>query len=302
MPENHFLITILFLCLAVDSEAAETINCNPIWRRVGDNVTIPCSYRPKSDQNGYLDIEWAIRNINESDQMILTQAGGKVYVTPGWQQRISFASENGSKGDASLYFNSLDVNDSGIYNCKVKIDGKIEQKTCNLTVQVQDIQSTSTITPTTAVTQHNETGSSPQLLHFIVPGILGFSILLTLSAKYLQYKIRSSRAPVNTMRQSEDFIPQDYLQCNTAQSPNENIIYSSVWTARQDTVNSTAQAQDQDIIYSKVQKHRAIQNYNEIIPCTPKQNSKASPLSDRVINYDQDIVYAKLKNPNMASV
>ncbi|XP_038634404.1 CXADR-like membrane protein isoform X1 [Scyliorhinus canicula] len=134
-----YFISAIFVRFTADSEAAETINCNPIWRRVGDNVTIPCSYRPKSDQNGYLDIEWAIRNVNESDQTILTQAGGKVYVTPGWQQRISFASENGSKGDASLYFNSLDVNDSGIYNCKVKIDGKIEQKTCNLTVQVQDV-------------------------------------------------------------------------------------------------------------------------------------------------------------------
>ncbi|GCB66394.1 hypothetical protein scyTo_0004964, partial [Scyliorhinus torazame] len=301
------------------SEAAETINCNPIWRRVGDNVTIPCSYPTRSDQNGYLDIEWAIRNANKSDQVILTHAGGKVYVTPGWQQRISFASENVNEGDASLYFNSLDGNDSGIYNCKVKIGGRIEQKTCKLTVQVQDIQSTSTVTPTTTVTQHIETeqlttelnntmlptntpGSSPHLLHFIVPGILGFSVLLTLSAKYLQHKIYSSQAPVNTMQRSEDFIPQDYLQCNAAQTPNENIIYSSVCTARQDTVNSTAQAQDQDIIYSKVRNHRAIQNYNEIIPCTPKQNSKASPLSDRVINYDQDIVYAKLQNPNMASV
>ncbi|XP_043532342.1 uncharacterized protein LOC122540542 [Chiloscyllium plagiosum] len=68
---------------------------------------------------------------------ILTLSGRRVYVTDGWQQRIAFLSSNGTEGDASLHFMALAVNDSGIYDCKVKVEGQIYQTACNLTVQAR---------------------------------------------------------------------------------------------------------------------------------------------------------------------
>ncbi|XP_078055324.1 uncharacterized protein LOC144480039 [Mustelus asterias] len=315
MSVNYFVITVLSLCFTADTEAAKTMNRNPIWRRVGDNVTLPCSYTPRSNQNGYLDIEWAVRNNNDSYKVILTLSGGKVYVTSGWEQRISFASANGSAGDASLYFKSLDVNDSGIYHCKVKIKGKIRQTACNLTVRAQDDQNivTATVTQHTATAQrtmegnitssknaslNTDTPSVDELFFYgsrvgIAFGILGFIILLILSARFLHHKTHSSQTSMNSVQQSEDCEAQGHL---TAQIPDVNIVYSAVQSARPNTVNPTAQAHDQDIVYSKVQTLNAVRNYNGIIPRTPKQNLNAAPLSDTVIHSNPDIVYAKLKS------
>ncbi|XP_041030337.1 uncharacterized protein LOC121269645 isoform X2 [Carcharodon carcharias] len=312
MCENYFLITSFFLCFTADTEAAQTKNCSPIWRQVGETVTLPCKYSPRSDQKSYLDIEWAIRstNSNESDKVILTHAGGKVYVTQGWQQRISFASGNGSEGDATLYFTSLAVNDSGIYNCKVKAEGKIHQSACNLTVR-------ESVTPTIPVTQHKITSQKTTeqyntTLRTLPEGsskvvgiglsIFGFIILLTFSIRCLQPKIHSSRTSANTLRKSEDSLSQGYQRCTTVQVPGEDIVYSAVQTARKDNVNSTAQAQDQNAIYSKVQKLNTVQNCDEIITYAPIQNLNATPQPNISINYNPDVVYAKLKNSNMASV
>ncbi|XP_067910180.1 coxsackievirus and adenovirus receptor homolog isoform X2 [Heterodontus francisci] len=227
MYRNYSLITSFFLCFTADTAAPETKNYSAIWRRAGDKVILPCKYSPRSNQTGYLDIEWWIRSTNnkESYKMILTLSGGKVYPQ---QQRFSFASENGSEGDASLYFESLVVADSGIYECKVKVEGRIHQITWSLTVRdnqnaTQSASATSNIPVSqynttqlpsinsTISSQHTPTGSSLNETAPIVIGVCGFIIFLILLVIYLKLKmkaVRLHRTAVNTTEQLEDFLSQ----------------------------------------------------------------------------------------------
>ncbi|GCC26238.1 hypothetical protein chiPu_0004653 [Chiloscyllium punctatum] len=62
---------------------------------------------------------------------------------------------NGTEGDASLRFMTLAVNDSGIYDCKVKVEGQIYQTVCNLTVQDnQNATEVTSVPSTNQETQH----------------------------------------------------------------------------------------------------------------------------------------------------
>ncbi|XP_051895674.1 coxsackievirus and adenovirus receptor homolog [Pristis pectinata] len=131
-----YLLTIVFFWCFAEDTAAETNKNNLILKQAGDNVTLTCKYQPRSNPNDYLDIEWTVRSkiFNESDKMIITLSGGRVYVY-GLHEKMTFASGNGSHGDASLFIKSLAAADSGIYDCKVKIQGIIHQEAWNLTVQ-----------------------------------------------------------------------------------------------------------------------------------------------------------------------
>ncbi|XP_048471273.1 uncharacterized protein LOC109938865 isoform X2 [Rhincodon typus] len=307
----YFWIVNFFSCLIAGAAAAETRKCDPIQTRAGKSVKLPCKYTPRSHQNDYLDIEWALRstNMNGSDKVILTLSGGQVYVTAGWQQRIVFISSNGTKGDASLCFKGLAANDSGIYNCKVKVEGKIYQTACNLTVQDNPkTAETTSVPPRNQETQQSVTDPSAKN-HFYVMcvgigfGIPGFIILVM----YLKRKpnatcLHSSMAGVNTAQQSEDFSFQGNLQHSTVRVSDEDTIYSVVQPTSKNTVKSTAQAQDQDIVYSKVQILNAGQYCNENITYVPVQNMEPASQLDTVMQQNPDVVYATLKKNNAASV
>ncbi|XP_048418275.1 uncharacterized protein LOC125467014 isoform X2 [Stegostoma tigrinum] len=313
--------------------AAETRKCDPIQARAGDSVKLPCKYTPRSRQNDYLDIEWALRsaNVNGSDKVILTLSGGQVYVTPGWQQRIAFISSNCTEGDASLCFKGLAVNDSGIYNCKVKVGGEIYQTACNLTVRDNTkTAETTSVPPRNQETQQSVTGQKtvqqnttnasenstsatkdPSAKNYFYVmcvgigfGIPGFIILVT----YLKCKpnatcVHSSMADVSTVQQSEDFSSQGNVQQNLLRVSDEDTIYSIVQPTSKNTVKFTAQAQDQDIVYSKIQILNARQNCNENIISAPVQNIETASQLDTVMQQNPDVVYAKIiKNDNVASV
>ncbi|XP_072449497.1 uncharacterized protein [Chiloscyllium punctatum] len=305
------------------TRTAETGLCNSIQRRAGDSVTLPCKYTPRSHQNGYLDIEWALRstNRNDSDKLILTLSGGRVYVTDGWQQRITFFSSNGTEGDASLRFMTLAVNDSGIYDCKVKVEGQIYQTVCNLTVQDnQNATEVTSVPSTNQETQHElrtvqqnntntgENSTSPTKgdtnasFHIIYVGIgfgiSGFIILLIVLITCLKHKpsaagLHRSRAVMNTAQQSEDFSFQGNLQNSTVRVSDEDIVYSIVHSTRKNTLKSTAQAQDQDIVHSKLQILNEVQNCNENIIYAPVQNKETASRFDTVMQQNPDAVHAK---------
>ncbi|XP_067827025.1 coxsackievirus and adenovirus receptor homolog [Heptranchias perlo] len=156
MMHEIYILPAIFLCFtaAPPDTTAETKNYSTIWKQAGDNVTLPCKYRWRSDQNSNLDIEWMIKStdINKTDKMIATFSGGKVYTYSDLQQEISFSSENGSGGDTSLHIESLAVADSGIYHCKVKKEGTIYQEILNLTVHGnQKVTQLISVTPTKLV-------------------------------------------------------------------------------------------------------------------------------------------------------
>ncbi|XP_067827016.1 uncharacterized protein [Heptranchias perlo] len=326
MYRDFFLIATFLLCFIADAATDETKNYSTIWKQAGDNVTLPCKYRWRSDQNSNLDIEWMIKStdINKTDKMIATFSGGKVYTYSDLQQKISFSSENGSGGDTSLHIESLVVADSGIYHCKVKKEGTIYQEIFNLTVH--DNQIAASVTPTIPVTQHNTTvyfsawtpnstlapqndsdsekdNRAPYYMNAVQIGLgaSGLVIILTfVLIAHLQHRKKAiflHRVAVNIPEQPEDFLPQDDLQCT-----DQDVIYSTVQTPNQDVTYSTVQAPKQDIIYSIVQKHDRIQNCNENITYTPVQNLNAAPLPNTVIKQNPDVVYATLNKTNVALV
>ncbi|XP_060702941.1 uncharacterized protein LOC132829638 isoform X2 [Hemiscyllium ocellatum] len=289
MYKKYFWIISFFSCLT----AAETGLCNPIQRRAGDSVTLPCKYTSRSYQNGFLDIEWALRstNMNESDKLILTLSGGRVYVTDGWQQRITFLSSNGTKGDASLHFMALAVNDSGIYNCKVK--AKDNQNATEVTSVPSTNQETQhelwTVQQNNTNTGENSTsptkGDTNTSFHIIYVGIgfgiSGFIIMLIVIITCLKHKpsaacLHRSRAVMNTAQQSEEFSFQGNLQNSTVRVSVEDIVYSIVQQTRKNNSTSTAHAQDQDIVHSKIQILNEVQNCNENIIYAPVLNKETA--------------------------
>ncbi|XP_072885623.1 uncharacterized protein [Hemitrygon akajei] len=266
--------TCCYYCEITIGMAVEGKKHSLVWRQAGDSVTLTCKYQFRSDPNGYLDIEWTIKSKswNESDNMIITLSGGKVYKTLR-NQNISFVSGKGDHGDASLNFESLVAADSGIYYCKVKTEQDLHQESWNLTVQGKEQKSEDediTVAPNSNTTSamnstessdlsSDDDASSYKWKIGICLGVTGLVLFIIILIICLILKVKTkfqNRTVVNDSVQTMEY--------------QDNIIYSTLQSTDQDITYSTIQSIGQDALYTTLQEHKAIEKCDQPVICTPQ--------------------------------
>ncbi|XP_072140026.1 uncharacterized protein [Mobula birostris] len=282
------------LCSTLTGMAAEVKKHNLIWRQAGDNVTLTCKYQLRSDPNGYLDIEWTVKskNFNESDKLIITLSGRKVYIFIS-NQKISFASGNGSHGDASLYIKSLVAADSGIYYCKVKTGQPLHQESWNLTVQGKEQKSEDediTVAPNsntmslknstmsavnstdTSDLSSDDDASSYMWKIRICLGVTGLVLFIVILIICLKLKVKTkfrNRTVVNDSVQPME-CQSNIIYSTVTRTDQSNIIYSTVTRTDQDITYSTIQAINQNAFYTTLLGPKAIEKCDQPVICNPR--------------------------------
>ncbi|XP_075049653.1 coxsackievirus and adenovirus receptor homolog [Mixophyes fleayi] len=125
----------LLTAVTIKEPSTETIN-----KAKGQSVMLACSYTLSPTETGNLDIEWAKMNPDSTalDNVILTYMDNAI-VPKGpdnLMSRLSFSAGDPSQGNASITIGSLEVGDTGTYQCKVKKNPGLDTRKVTLVVQV----------------------------------------------------------------------------------------------------------------------------------------------------------------------
>ncbi|XP_030043604.1 coxsackievirus and adenovirus receptor homolog [Microcaecilia unicolor] len=142
--EGPWLLPLLFLALYPVPQSAVTIkeaSTETFYKAEGESVQLMCSFTLDLSEIGNLDIEWAKMNNDPTalDSVILTYMDRQIIMKapPDLQQRLHFGTPDPSQGDASIIINSLVVQDSSTYECKVKKNPGLASRKITLHVLVK---------------------------------------------------------------------------------------------------------------------------------------------------------------------
>ncbi|XP_068094931.1 CXADR-like membrane protein [Hyperolius riggenbachi] len=128
---RRLLSCFLGLCCIIAGVLAQT----EIKSISEENVTLPCQHTLGLVGKN-LDIEWLSNVSDHGQKVILSYSGGQVYENDEVKGRYSFFS-NYLAGDATIFIQSLEPGDAGLYTCKVKNDGQYKWSYVRLKILVK---------------------------------------------------------------------------------------------------------------------------------------------------------------------
>nr|XP_033778987.1 V-set and immunoglobulin domain-containing protein 8 [Geotrypetes seraphini] len=142
--EGAWPLSFILLALYPAPQAAVTIketSTETLYKAQGDVVQMKCSFTLDAFETGNLDIEWAKMNNDPTglDTVILTYMDRQIITKApaDLQQRLHFGMPDPSQGDASIILNSLVLEDSATYECKVKKNPGLASRKVTLHVLVK---------------------------------------------------------------------------------------------------------------------------------------------------------------------
>ncbi|XP_038853048.1 cell surface A33 antigen-like [Salvelinus namaycush] len=125
MASQKGIFAVVLLCLVVSMTLALQVSIpEPSYEFArGDNITIPCSFKPKNPINNLVIISWLTEadKPGEPEESILTfYSTDELDISDRYEGRVSLEQDM-AKGVANLKLSSIGLQDNRLFECRVSI-------------------------------------------------------------------------------------------------------------------------------------------------------------------------------------
>ncbi|XP_071186864.1 cell surface A33 antigen-like [Salvelinus alpinus] len=125
MASQKGMFAVVLLCLVVSMTLALQVSIpEPSYEFArGDNITLPCSFKPKNPINNLVIISWLAEadKPGEPEESILTSySTGELDISDRYEGRASLEQDI-AKGVANLKLSSIGLQDNRLFECRVSI-------------------------------------------------------------------------------------------------------------------------------------------------------------------------------------
>ncbi|XP_070606377.1 coxsackievirus and adenovirus receptor isoform X2 [Erythrolamprus reginae] len=110
----------MFLCAdLIEGITITSTEQTMVTKAQGGKVTLLCTFTLSTADESAVEIEWSILQ-PKGEEPVIVYNEGKIYDEYGMKGRVLFAKQNPASGNASIDIINLKLEDTGMYQCKVK--------------------------------------------------------------------------------------------------------------------------------------------------------------------------------------
>ncbi|XP_053303526.1 galectin 17 [Pleuronectes platessa] len=116
---------LCFLIVSLADSSSLTTHFLPVTCKVGEQVVLPCSWKPRLSAPASCHIQWQ----STTTAAVFEQQGARRWQAEGYSGRVEVPEEKLGSGDCSLVISDVQITDTGRYESFMVVDGERSRKT-----------------------------------------------------------------------------------------------------------------------------------------------------------------------------